>query len=67
MHNNFYKLKNGRRISKKWRVYNFYEEKKPDISILEIIEEDMDVSDEGNLTAGLNLTGLSHGNYIMTV
>lgn len=54
-------------ISKKWRVYNFYEEKKPDVSVLEIIEEDMDVSDEGNLTAGLNLTGLSHGNYIMTV
>ncbi len=54
-------------ISKKWRVYNFYEEKKPDISVLEIIEEDIDVNDEGNLTAGLNLAGLSHGNYIMTV
>ena len=54
-------------ISKKWRVYNFYEEKKPDVSVLEIIEEDMDVNDEGNLTAGLNLAGLSHGNYIMTV
>ena len=54
-------------ISKKWRVYNFYEEKKPDISVLEIIEEDIDVNDEGNLTAGLDLTGLSHGNYIMTV
>ena len=54
-------------ISKKWRVYNFYEEKKPDVSVLEIIEEDIDVNDEGNLTAGLNLAGLSHGNYIMTV
>ena len=54
-------------VSKKWRVYNFYEEKKPDVSVLEIIEEDISVNDEGNLTAGLNLDGLSHGNYIMTV